>query len=74
MPKSIENTWRSETQMMDSEEQQLRTLVEEWREKADTLYDIYKRHEIDNLGELSQVELLADELERTLNECYGDDE
>lgn len=44
--------------------EKLEELAEEWRERADTLYDIHKQHGVDNLGQVGMMEMLANEVER----------
>lgn len=52
-----------------SENDDLRELVADWRGKADVLYDIHETYEdMDTIGEVGQIEILADQLERCLDE------
>lgn len=47
----------------------LESLVEEWREKADTLAEINQDHGIDNWGEIGQIQILADELQELVEDA-----
>lgn len=48
---------------------ELESLVEDWREKADALAEINDKHGVDNWGEIGQIEILADELEEVLEDA-----
>lgn len=47
----------------------LRELVADWRDKADTYYRAHEEGLRDCMDEVSVIEILADELEETLDEC-----